>query len=184
MSATLREGELRVDLPSSARGRKFDDQTHRLSHCMKAVDWIIDLPDEIYFVEVKDLDAPGAVGHSQRERYFDDLKAGRNDRDLVTKFRDSFIYRWACGQVDKPIFYLVVIACEDLDGAMLLHRSKALRRQLPSGVPKVWRHAIAKDVLVFNERTWNEKFADFPMTRIRDEPTDASAASRPPARRG
>lgn len=57
MSTTLREGELQISLPKSVQGRKFDDQTHGLSHCMKAVDWIIDLPDKVYLVEVKDLDA-------------------------------------------------------------------------------------------------------------------------------
>ena len=36
MSTTLREGELQVQLPSSAQGRKFDDDSHGLSHCMKA----------------------------------------------------------------------------------------------------------------------------------------------------
>lgn len=165
-TTTLREGELQVELPTPAQGRKFDDQTHGLSHCMKAVDWIVDLPDKVYFVEVKDLDSRGAASHDRREGYLEDLEAGKHDRDLVAKFRDSFIYLWACGQIDKPIFYLVVIACQALDRAMLLHRAKELRRKLPSGVPRIWMQAIAKDVLVLNERTWNEQFSNFPMVRV------------------
>ena len=51
---TLQEGELRLTLPETANGRKFDGPAHGLSHCMKAVDWIIELPDRVYFVEVKD----------------------------------------------------------------------------------------------------------------------------------
>ena len=163
---TLREGELQVELPTPAQGRKFDDQTHGLSHCMKAVDWIVDLPDKVYFVEVKDLDSRGAASHDTRKGYLEDLEAGKHDRDLVTKFRDSFIYQWACGQVDKPIFYLVVIACRALDNAMLVQRTDALRRKLPSGVQKVWKLAIAENVLVLNERTWNEQFSNFPMARV------------------
>ena len=167
MSTTLREGELQIDLPSSAQGWKFDDQTHGLSHCgLKAVDWIIDLQDKTYFVELKDLDAAGATRHDQRSKYLDELEAGRKDADLVRKFRDSFIYQWACGQVGKPIIYLVVIACRALDHAMLMHRMEALRRKLPSGVPDVWKQAIAKDVLVLNEQTWNEQFDNFPMERV------------------
>ena len=165
MSTTLQEGELQIDLPPSAQGRKFDDQSHGLSHCMKGVDWIIDLKDQTYFVELKDLDAAGAARHDQRDKYIDELEVGRKDDDLVRKFRDSFIYQWACGQVGKPIIYLVVIACQALDHAMLLHRAKALRRKLPSGVPDVWQKAIAEDVLVLNERTWNEQFGNFPMER-------------------
>ena len=167
-TTTLREGELQVKLPTSAQGRKFDDQAHGLSHCMKAVDWIVDLPDKVYFVEVKDLDSRGAASHNKRKGYLEDLKAGKQDRDLVTKFRDSFIYLWACGQIDKPIFYLVVIACQALDHAMLVQRTDALRRKLPSRVQKTWKQAIAKDVLVLNERTWNEneQLSDFPMERV------------------
>ena len=168
MNTTLRERELQVSLPKSAQGRKFDDNTHGLlGRSMKAVDWIIDLPDQVYFVEVKDLDARGAAGRKERLEYLEDLEAGRKDRDFVAKFRDSFIYQWACERVDKPIFYLVVIACHDLDDAMLQHRTDELRRKLPSGCPSVWKQAIAEDVLVFNERTWNEHFGHFPMERIR-----------------
>ena len=167
MSTTLREGELQIDLPSSAQGWKFDDQTHGLSHCgLKAVDWIIDLQDETYFVELKDLDASAATRHDQRTKYLNDLEAGRKDDDLVRKFRDSFIYQWARGQVGKPIIYLVVIACRALDRRMLLHHTEALRRKLPSGVPDVWKQAIAEDVLVLNERTWNERFGNFPIERM------------------
>lgn len=166
MSMSLREGELQVSLPPSVQGRKFDDQTHGLSHCgMKAVDWIIDLPDRVYFVEVKDLDASGATRHADRTKYLNELRAGGKDSDLIAKFRDSFIYQWACGATNKPIIYLVVIACQALDEAMLLHRADELRRKLPSGRPRVWTRAIAKDVLVFNETTWNEQFADMPMER-------------------
>ena len=167
MSTTLREGELQISLPTSAQGRKFDDQTHGLSHCMKAVDWIIDLPDKVYLVEVKDLDARGAAGRKERQRYLNELHAGQKDRDFVAKFRDSFVYQWACERTDKPIFYLVVIACQALDKAMLLHRADELRRKLPSGCPRAWNRAIAEDVLVFNEQTWNGRFGDFPMERAR-----------------
>ena len=166
MNTTLQEGELQVSLPKSVRGRQFDDDTHGLSHCMKAVDWIIDTPDEVYIVEVKDLDARGAAGRKERQEYLDALKAGAKGSDFVAKFRDSFIYQWACELIDKPIIYLVVIACQALDEAMLLHRTDALRRHLPSGCPSAWKRAIAKDVLVFNQQTWNERLGDFPMKRM------------------
>ena len=170
MSTMLQESELQISLPKSAqgvRGRKFDVHTHGLSHCMKAVDWIIDLPDKVYFVEVKDLDARGTYGRREREKYLNDLKAGKEDSNFVAKFRDTFIYLWARKLVNKPIIYLVVIACQELDNAMLLYRAETLRRKLPSGCPNAWKRAIAKDVLVFNEQTWNEHFSSFPMERMR-----------------
>ena len=166
MSTVLQEGELQVSLPKSARGMKFDDpRAHGLSHCMKAVDWIIEPPDKVYIVELKDLDARGASGRKEARKYLDELEAERKDGDFVAKFRDSFVYQWACERVDKPIVYLVVIACQALDDAMLLHRAEALRRKLPSGRPGAWKRAIAEDVLVFTEKTWNAHFVDFRMER-------------------
>lgn len=51
----LREGNLELELPPGAKGWKFDDAGHGLSHCMKAVDFIVELPDRLFFVEIKDL---------------------------------------------------------------------------------------------------------------------------------
>lgn len=41
----LEEGTLQLVLPRGTQGRKFDDDTHGLSHCMKAVDFIIETSD-------------------------------------------------------------------------------------------------------------------------------------------
>ncbi|MBF0179998.1 MAG: hypothetical protein HQM03_08245 [Magnetococcales bacterium] len=37
----LTEGHLQITLPPGVVGRKFDDASHGLSHCMQAVDFII-----------------------------------------------------------------------------------------------------------------------------------------------
>ena len=42
---------------------------------MKAVDWIIDLPDRVYFIEIKDPDARGATAHRERDGHIEDLRA-------------------------------------------------------------------------------------------------------------
>lgn len=44
----LAENDLQISLPASVTGRKFDDgATHGLSHCMKAVDFIVELADRV-----------------------------------------------------------------------------------------------------------------------------------------
>ena len=163
---TLQEGELRITLPETASGRSFDGPAHGLSHCMKAVDWIIELPDRVYFIEIKDPDARGATAHPERDRHIEDLRAGSLDHALTGKFRDSFLYEWACGRDDKPISYFVVIACSALDDALLLDRTDELKRRLPAGLPPNWRRAIAQDCLVFNVEKWNRAFPQFPLKRV------------------
>ena len=163
---TLQEGELRITLPETASGRSFDGPAHGLSHCMKAVDWIIELPDRVYFIEIKDPDARGATARPERDRHIEDLRAGRLDDALTGKFRDSFLYEWACGRDDKPISYFVVIACSTLDDALLLDRADGLKRRLPAGLPPIWRRAIAQNCLVFNVEKWNRAFPQFPLKRV------------------
>lgn len=162
---TLSEGNLRLTLPASVNGRKFDDEQHGLSHCMKAVDWILELPDRTCFIEVKDPDAPGARDHGNRDDFFQELLSGKLSGALATKFRDSFLYEWACNRVDKPISYYVILASADLDDALLMSRTEDLRRKLPSGPQVNWVRAIALDCLVFNIAKWNEVFPEFPLSR-------------------
>ena len=81
---------------------------------MKAVDWILELPERICFIEIKDPDAPGARDHGDRNDFLQELLSGKLSGDLATKFRDSFLYEWACNRVDKPISYYVIIASADL----------------------------------------------------------------------
>ena len=162
---TLSEGDLRLTLPASVNGRKFDDEQHGLSHCMKAVDWILELPDRICFIEVKDPDAPGARDHGNRDDFLQELLSGKLSGALATKFRDSFLYEWACNRVDQPISYYVIIASADLDDALLMSRTEDLRRKLPTGTQVNWVRAIARDCLVFNIAKWNEVFPELPLSR-------------------
>ena len=118
---TLSEGDLRLTLPASVDGRKFDDEQHGLSHCMKAVDWILELPDRICFIEVKDPDAPGARDHGNRNEFLQRFLSGELTGDLVVKFRDSFLYEWACNRVDKTDQLLRNCRIrKDLDDAILM----------------------------------------------------------------
>ena len=55
---TFTEGELQITVTDAVSARKFDGDSHRLSHCMKAVDFIVELPDCYLFIEFKDLRTP------------------------------------------------------------------------------------------------------------------------------
>ena len=68
--------------------------------------------------------------------------------------------------MERPISYLVVIACNALDSALLQHRWDALQRNLPTGLKAGWLRPLAKDCLVFNIKTWNANFPEFPLARV------------------
>ena len=166
----LVEGDLRLELPDAINGRQFDDPRHHgLSHCMSAVDWIVDLEDETYFVEVKDPDAPTARVHGQRDEFVRDLSSGKLSKKLVKKFRDTFLYEWACKRVDKPVRYVVIVALSELDPALLETRTDELNRRLPSGTPGSWARPLAKGCIVVNLETWNQTFPQLRLSRISED---------------
>lgn len=163
----LREGTLELSLPPGVQGRKFDDSDHGLLHCMKAVDFIVEEPDRVLFIEFKDPDHPRATP-KHREDFLRELLSGGRDDDLVRKYRDSFIYRWAEGSVEKPITYCVLIAASWLDEAMLLTRTEEMKRKLPIEGPAsgVWQRKIVVGCSVFNIKTWNRHLQQYLVRRI------------------
>lgn len=163
----LAEGSLALTLPPEVTGKRFDDPNHGLSHCMKAVDFIVEEPERVLFIEFKDPDHPQAQ-RKNRESFLEELQSGGKDDDLVRKYRDSFIYRWAENTPEKPTAYYVLIAAGQLEKAMLLFRTEELKRKLPlKGPPSgAWQRQIVTDCLVFNLETWNEHLPQYPVTRV------------------
>lgn len=164
----LVEGDLQIKLPKGATGRKFDDEaTHGLSHCMKAVDLIIELDDRILFVELKDPEHP-ASHPKDSKKFVEKFLAGQIDADLKTKYRDSFLYEWGCLRTDKPIYYLVLIAASALGPAELLTRTDALKRQLPLMGPQAmpWSQPFVAGCVVMNLAEWNRQLPKLPVSRV------------------
>ena len=163
----FKEGVLKLTLPVGIQGRKFDGHDHGLSHCMKAVDFIVEESDRVLFLEFKDPDHPAAQPKN-REAFLKSFLSGEKDDDLVRKYRDSFLYRWAEQASEKPIHYLVLIAAHSLDEALLLARTDDLKRRLPVEGPAsgAWQRQIVAGCGVFNLETWNKHLPQYPVTRV------------------
>ena len=164
MSIIFTEGKLQFTFNNVISVRKFDDSTHGLSQCMKAVDFIVERSDCYQFIEVKDPQAypPSTANHIQR------FIAGRIDEDFKYKYRDSFLYEWASGRADRPIYYLMLIGLDTLTNQHLYSRQKAMEAKLPlldRAVPQ-WIRPIVADCGVFNIATWNRHLPDYPVRRL------------------
>ena len=126
----LQEGNLSVSIDGELQAWKFDGPSHGLSHCMKAVDLIVEFPSHYLFLEFKDPQHPEATSQS-REKFIHEFMGGSLDEDLKYKYRDSFLYEWASGRANKPVHYFVLIADDALTDAELIARTDALARILP-----------------------------------------------------
>lgn len=164
----LIEDDLKVTLPAGTMYRKFDDRTHGLSHCMKAVDFIVELDDRMLFIEFKDPDDPTAINRKNPAEFIKDFQSGRLDADLQYKYRDSYLYEMASGRANKPIYYLVLIGANALSDADLLVRTEALKRKLPVlGVNgKAWKKSFVAGCAVMNLHAWNKALPMYPASRV------------------
>ena len=163
---TLQEGRLRIDLPPNAIGWKFDNESHGLSHAMKAVDFIVESQNVVWFIEIKDPSHPN-VPPREQARFSQKLESIDIDIDLVRKYRDSWLYLWACKKVDEFIEcrYYVIIVNKSLDNIQLEQRSSSLQKTLPLDDPGGrWRRKFVMECGVFNMESWNQRFADYPIT--------------------
>ncbi len=165
MTTVFTESDLQISISNAVDARKFDDHDHELQNCMKAVDFIIELPESYLFIEFKDPQHPQATVDAQR-KFIESFKSGSLDEELKYKYRDSFLYEWASGRADKPIYYLVLIGLDTLKSADLQRRTDSLREKLPVNIPDSWIRPIVKDCVVFNLASWNERFVNFPVGRV------------------
>lgn len=76
----LLEGNLKLSVPKEIVARKFDDALHGLTHCMKAVDFILDLQDRYIFIELKDPENPNSR-RANSEKFVDKFISGSIDKD-------------------------------------------------------------------------------------------------------
>lgn len=149
---------------------KAQPRFHGLSHAMKAVDLVVELPTDTLFIEVKDFHAPD--DYNFKAAATDDEQGQRRERMnhlrdvLVHKFRDTWLYRWSertAGMPHKPVRYLCVLT---LDNGLLGTVRKELSHALPAGrVGPRWHHELAAACVVLNPQRWNSAFPAWPMTR-------------------
>ncbi len=164
------------EFPGALSAHVFDEKNkaephyHGVSHAMRAVDLVVELPNDTLFIEMKDIHAPDdydfahATGPSQQKERRQHLNHLRDV--LVHKFRDTWLYRWAeqpAAMGGKTVRYLCVLT---LDNALLPAIGKELSRALPTGrVGPRWQRNIADSCVVLNPQRWNSAFPAWPLIR-------------------
>jgi hypothetical protein len=158
----FREGDLEIEFPDQAHHRRFDDpSTHKLTHCMKAVDCIFEWNGDTYFLEIKDPEHPKS--QVDIKKYLSDSL----DNDLKYKYRDSFLYEYASGKGTGKLHYIVLLCMRNLDSSMLMRRSETLRKAIPmEGPSRSWQKAFITSCTVLNLDAWKRFLGQFPVRRL------------------
>ncbi|WP_430640072.1 hypothetical protein WH8501_30895 (plasmid) [Crocosphaera watsonii WH 8501] len=175
MGVILTEGDLRIEFTDALNGFVFDQMDSNLPNYhgigqMSRVDFIVELKEELFFIEIKDPSNPNA----RKEAIEKFLKQLENDKladDFTKKFLDSFIYRWAEKEVNKPINYIILFT---LDQPLLDNLQDKIKQKLPpmGKNPPRWKRKFHKICLVVNIETWKGLFPKWPIRRISSELSD------------
>ena len=158
----LQEGQLQFNFIDALDGFKFDEEDkssarfHGLSHCMKAVDFVVEYHDYYLFVEIKNPKEP--------DRYSNISDQSQLIKDLACKFRDTFLYRWAEEKSDKSIRYQCLV---ETDHALTLYLMEQLKIELPvKKLPSRWKRNLVDFCSVCNLAAWNATFTNIPVKKI------------------
>lgn len=158
----IREGSLEFNFQDAVSCLKFDEKDsgsphfHGLSHCMAAVDFIVEHTGHYEFVEVKD--PPDST------RYVQEKDTIELVNHLVKKFRDTFLYRWAENKLDKPVHYLCLV---EVDTALASRLTDNLRNMLPATKKQPrWEKPLVTRCGVFNTSRWNEMYPASQVRRV------------------
>jgi hypothetical protein len=159
-----------IEFSNAVNAYKFDEQdkyknTYHGATMFKAVDLIVEFADYYLFVEIKNnpddyLTTSDCTTKTPKECH-DNFMQLKNI--LKYKFRDSFLYRFAEGKVNKPISYICLL---NYDSAMVLKMSDSLKIELPVGKPSTrWKIELLKSCAVVNLERWNNNFPKWPACK-------------------
>lgn len=158
----FREDELAFVFAAPAR--RFDRKGLFAPKGMSRVDFLVDEPDRVLLVEVKD---PGAstVPSERREAwetagYWND----EIDTRLVPKARGTYVHLHLMEECQKPLTY-VVVAGIGAPPEFLLSLTERLQRSIRTEGPFRWKRQYLSSAVVVTVDGFNSLFAPHSVTR-------------------
>jgi hypothetical protein len=150
---------------------KFDQQDpkhveyHDLVN-MPRVDFVVELKEDIYFIELKDTNRPDAADLGGAT-FMKKIANGKLEQSLAEKYLYTFIFRWAENQLSKRVHYVCLITLEDpIVNILADDLAKTLRHlQKPS---KRWSRQPLTSCQVHSLQSWEETYPNWPIRRLSD----------------
>ena len=178
----LEEDGLEIDFTNAIHALKFDQQNpqHQDFHDiqnMPRVDFVVELDNEIYFIEVKDPGRPNPADTGLGS-FLVKLANGKLEDSLINKYWYSFIFRWAEDKLQKSVHYVCLIT---LESPLIPQITEGLERKLTllSNSSSRWVRTPLASCQVHNLETWADIFPYWPVTRLVPAILAASLAGAP-----
>ena len=162
--------EYEFDFPSAKELYKFDEKDKLSPHfhgadMMKAVDVMAEFSNCYLWIEIKhyteeDIALIKQEGDQRKSKDMYHTKSYLRN-NLVRKYRDTFLYRYAEQKLDKPIVYICLL---NFDNALKSHFRRELAQYIPTNLPtRRWKRNIINGLVIVDEKDWrrNEKLLRF-----------------------
>ena len=118
VSKLLEEGNLQFDFSAYSLVERFDDRQIN-PYGMKAVDFVAEDDECLYFIEVKDYQNPKATEERRKADYKMLIEAGKEkavfNLEMGEKIKDSLLRKYSLGEkITKKVVYLLMINLDKL----------------------------------------------------------------------
>lgn len=161
------------DFPHAVDAYKFDETDSLSPHYhgvqqLKAVDAMVEFDRCYMWVEIKTYDDLAVFAHEQTCPNCGAVVNHRIwlRRNLVHKYRDTFLYRFCEKKVDKPIIYVCLL---NFDLGLLSFFRRELSREIPTGLRNNnrWNRPLLDKLHLFvtDEAGWNRNLNSFGTCR-------------------
>jgi hypothetical protein len=162
----LVEMDLEFDFSGAKKAYKFDDDEIHAASSAQRVDFVAEYDDCYRFVEVKDLDCPDLINP---EAFIKKLKTNELIHKLAGKYRDTKFYRSNCEEHSESldIDYIVLIARQSLEPALMVSRLDLLHRALP--IENInWGRKSVRSCVILNLEQYKKQFGEHSVRRLSD----------------
>lgn len=151
---------------------KFDqkDRNHADYHDlanMPRVDFIVEVDNAIYFIELKDTNRPDAADLGSAT-FMKKIADGKLEQSLAEKYLYTFFFRWAEDKLDKKqVHYVCLITLDDPMVNILADDLATTLRHLMNSSKRWMRQPLAS-CQVHSLQSWAEAFPEWPIRRLSD----------------
>jgi hypothetical protein len=103
----------------------------------KSVDFIAETEKCSLYIEVKNPDNPRAIGHPEREKFYQDIQSNQTKfpLEIGMKVKDSLLQQYALGKIfTKPIHFILILQASNLAAKERIRLFEKIRGYVPTGL--------------------------------------------------
>ncbi|MHB1606598.1 MAG: hypothetical protein ACYCTV_09450 [Leptospirales bacterium] len=173
------EGGFLFDFSRSLAWERFDLMGRPVPQGMSLVDFLVEEPERLILIEVKDPFPPPGRGDLFQKRskgsVWPEGEGFRMDRlihqSLVPKMRDSYTYLHLMGRDTKPVLYVVLLGLDRIlqrFDLLVVIKDRLLSRLGQEGhLP--WKRPYVRNCLVLDPAGWRTAFPEYPLVRVQTD---------------